>query len=309
MGSKEQVQQLSEEIVRLKQKRNAIILSHVYQRPEVQDVADFVGDSLGLAQQAARTDASVIVFCGVHFMAESASILCPDKIVVLPDEHAGCPMADMVNEVELQRKKQEIPDVIVVCYVNTSAEVKAECDIACTSANAVNVISSLPVDRPVLFVPDKNLGHYIASKTGREMLLWEGCCNTHDRLTADDILTAKAAHPKALVLVHPECRPEVIALADVVTSTTGIIQFTRENNAGEFIIGTEMGILHALNKQCPDKQYYMASDKLVCPNMKKITLEKVQQALLNLGPRVEVKQEIRERAVRCLDKMLEIKRL
>lgn len=242
-------------------------------------------------------------------MAESASILCPDKIVVLPDEHAGCPMADMVNEVELQRKKQEIPDAIVVCYVNTSAEVKAECDIACTSANAVNVISSLPMDRPILFVPDKNLGHYIASKTGREMLLWEGCCNTHDRLTADDILTAKAAHPRALVLVHPECRPEVIALADIVTSTTGIIQFTRENSAGEFIIGTEMGILHALNKQCPDKQYYMSSDKLICSNMKKITLEKVHQALLNLSPRVEVKQEIRERAVRCLDKMLEIKRL
>ncbi|OPX84458.1 MAG: Quinolinate synthase A [Pelotomaculum sp. PtaB.Bin104] len=306
VSSKEQMQKLSEEIARLKKERNAIILSHVYQRPEVQDVADFVGDSLGLSQQAAKTDAEVIIFCGVHFMAESASILSPDKIVVLPDEHAGCPMADMVNEVELERKKQELPGAVVVCYVNTSAEVKAECDIACTSANAISIISSLPADRPILFVPDKNLGQYIAAKTGREMTIWQGYCNTHDRLTADDILTAKAAHPGALVLVHPECRPEVVALADVVASTTGMIRYARESNAREFIVGTEMGILHALNKQCSDKQYYLASEKLMCPNMKKITLEKVHQSLLNLEPRVDVPQEIRERAVRCLDRMLAI---
>ncbi|MDD3652701.1 MAG: quinolinate synthase NadA [Desulfotomaculaceae bacterium] len=306
MVSNNKIQQLTEEIVRLKKERNAVILSHVYQQPEVQDIADFVGDSLGLAQQAARTDASVIVFCGVHFMAESASILCPDKTVVLPDENAGCPMADMVNEVELQGKKKEIPDAIVVCYINTSAAVKAECDIACTSANAVNVISSLPKNRPILFVPDKNLGHYIASKTGRDLIIWDGFCNTHNCLTADDILIAKGAHPGAPVLVHPECRPEVVALADVVTSTTGMIRYARESNASEFIVGTEMGILHALNKQCPDKQYYLASDKLVCPNMKKITMEKVHRALLNLEPRVDVPREIRDRAVRCLDRMLAI---
>jgi len=303
---KEYIQELSEEINRLKKERNAVILSHVYQRPEVQEIADFVGDSLGLAQQAAGTDADVIVFCGVHFMAESASILSPDKIVVLPDENAGCPMADMVDEVALVRKKQEIPGAIVVCYVNTSAEVKAECDIACTSANAMKVIASLPEDKPILFVPDKNLGRYVASKTGREMIVWEGYCKTHDRLTADDLLAARAAHPAALILVHPECRPEVVALADVVASTTGMIQFARESSAREFIIGTEMGILHPLRKHCPDKQFYLASDKLVCPNMKRTTLEKVHQALISLEPRVDVPREIRERAVRCLDRMLAV---
>jgi len=300
------MQDLSEEIIRLKKERNAVILSHLYQRPEVQDIADFVGDSLGLAQQAAGTDADVIIFCGVHFMAESASILSPEKIVVLPDEHAGCPMADMVDEVALARKKQEMPDAVVVCYVNTSAEVKAECDIACTSANAERVINSLPEDKPILFVPDKNLGRYVASKTGRAMTVWEGCCNTHDRLAADDLLAARASHPAALIMVHPECRPEVVALADVVASTTGMINFARASSAHEFIVGTEMGILHPLRKHCPDKQFYLASDKLVCPNMKKTTLEKVRQALISLAPRVDVPREIRERAVRCLDKMLAV---
>jgi len=303
---KELLHELAGKILRLKKERNAVILSHLYQRPEVQDIADFVGDSLGLSQQAAATDADVIIFCGVHFMAESASILSPEKIVVLPDEHAGCPMADMVDEVALTRKKQEMPDAIVVCYVNTSAEVKAECDIACTSANAEKVINSLPEDKPILFVPDKNLGSYVASKTGREMVVWEGCCNTHDRLTADDLLAARAAHPAALILVHPECRPEVVALADVVASTTGMINFARASSAREFIVGTEMGILHPLHKHCPDKQFYMASDKLVCPNMKKTTLEKVHRALIDLAPRVDVPGRIRERAVRCLDKMLAV---
>lgn len=306
MSGQASMQELSREIIRLKKERNAIILAHVYQRPEVQEVADFVGDSLGLSQQAAKTGAEVIVFCGVHFMAESASILCPDKIVVLPDEHAGCPMADMVNAVELVRKKQEIPGAVVVCYVNTSAEVKAESDIACTSANAVKVVESLPKDRPVLFIPDRNLGQYVASRTGREMILWEGYCHTHDRLTQEDILKAKAEHPEALVLVHPECRPEVVALADSVASTTGMIRFARESSAREFIVGTEMGILHPLRKQCPDKQFYMASNKLVCPNMKKTTLDKVHSALVNLEPRVAVPKEIRERAIRCLEKMLAI---
>lgn len=300
------VQELSKEITRLKKERKAVVLAHFYQRPEVQDVADFVGDSLGLSQQAARTDAEVIIFCGVHFMAESASILSPDKIVVLPEENAGCPMADMVDAVLLERKKQEMPEATVVCYVNTSAEVKAECDIACTSANAVKVIASLPDDKPVLFVPDKNLGHYIMSKTGREMTLWEGYCYTHDRLTPEDIIKSKAEHPEALVLVHPECRPEVVALADVVSSTAGIIRFARESDAREFIIGTEIGILHPLRKQCPDKLFYMASNKLVCPNMKKTTLDKVHKSLLNLKPRVTVSKEIRERAVSCLKRMLAV---
>lgn len=304
MSGSKYVQELSREIVKLKERRKAIILAHYYQRPEVQEVADFVGDSLGLSQQAASTSAEVVVFCGVHFMAETASILSPNKIVLLPDEEAGCPMADMVDAVQLERKKRKMPGATVVCYVNTSAEVKAECDIACTSANAVRVVSSLPGDRPILFVPDKNLGRYIMAKTGREMVLWDGYCYTHDRLTPEDILQAKAEHPEALVLVHPECRPEVLALADSVSSTSGIIRFARHSKAREFIIGTEAGILHQLRKQCPDKQFYLASNELICPNMKKTTLEKVYRALVNLEPRVIVPGEVRERAVRCLEKML-----
>ncbi len=300
------IQELSGKILNLKKERKAVILAHFYQRPEVQDVADFIGDSLGLSQQAAKTDADVIIFCGVHFMAESASILSPGKIVVLPDDNAGCPMADMVDAVQLDRKKREMPGAIVVCYVNTSAEVKAECDIACTSANAVQVITSLPAGKSILFVPDKNLGDYIMSKTGREMMLWDGYCYTHDRLNPDDIIEAKKVHPEALVMVHPECRPEVVALADMVSSTAGMLRFARESEAREFIIGTEIGILHPLRKQCPDKKFHIASNKLVCPNMKKTTLDKVYRSLVNLEPRVTVSEEIRERAISCLKRMLEV---
>jgi quinolinate synthase len=301
------IQEYTEKILKLKKERNAVILAHFYQRPEVQDVADFIGDSLGLSQQAASTGAEVIVFCGVHFMAESAYILSPDKIVVLPDEDAGCPMADMVDEVQLARRKREIPGVRVVCYVNTSAAVKAECDIACTSANAVKIVASLPEGRPILFVPDKNLGHYIVSQTGREMILWEGFCNTHDRLTPAEVLKAKEEHPGALVMVHPECRPGVAALADKVSSTAGMIEFAAASAAAEFIVGTEMGILHPLKKRCPDKHFYLASKKLMCPNMKKTTLDKVYQALVNLEPRVTVPEEIRARAIVCLERMLAVK--
>jgi quinolinate synthase len=300
------MQELSNEIRHLKKERDAVILAHVYQRPEVQDVADYVGDSLGLSQQAAATSAKVIIFCGVHFMAESASILSPDKIVVLPEEEAGCPMADMVDAVSLERKKQEMPGAAVVCYVNTSAEVKALCDIACTSANGVKVVESLPPEQPVLFVPDKNLGSYIASKTGREIALWDGCCNVHDRLTVEDIRKAKAAHPQALVLVHPECRPEVVALADKVASTTGMVRFVSGSEAREFIIGTESGILSQLRKTSPDKKFYMASGDLICPNMKKTTLESVHRALLTLQPRVDVPEDIRQKAARCLERMLSV---
>lgn len=300
------IMELSGKILKLKKERKAVILAHFYQRAEVQDVADFIGDSLALSQQAASTDAEVIIFCGVHFMAESASILSPDKIVVLPDENAGCPMADMVDAVQLARKKEEIPGALVVCYVNTSADVKAECDIACTSANAVRVAESLPEGRPVLFVPDKNLGSYIVTKTGRDMILWEGCCNTHDRLTAGEVLKAKGEHPEALVMVHPECRPEVVALADKVASTAGMINFACESDASEFIVGTEMGIMHPLEKRCPDKKFYIASKNLVCRDMKKTTLDKVYQALLTLEPRVTVSDEIRERSIACLERMLEV---
>lgn len=304
--TEDEIRQLTEEIKRLKEERRAVILSHVYQRPEVQEVADYVGDSLGLSQKAARTDAEVIVFCGVHFMAESAAILSPDKTVLLPEINAGCPMADMAAVEDVRAEKQKLPGAVVVCYVNTSAAVKAESDIACTSANAVKVVNSLPPERPVLFIPDRNLGRYVAQQTGRELNLWPGFCNTHDKLTAEDILAAKEAHPRALVLVHPECRPEVVALADAVASTTGMLRFARESDAGEFIVGTEAGILHQFRRQCPDKNFYLASRKLICPNMKATTLDKVHRALVTLQPRVSVPEEIRKKALHSLERMLAI---
>jgi len=299
--------ELSTEILDLKKKSNAVILAHLYQRPEVQDIADFTGDSLGLAQQAAETDADVIVFCGVHFMAETAFILSPDKKVLLPEVNAGCPMADMVTADALREKKKEYPDAVVVCYVNSSAEVKAESDICCTSANAVKVVQSVPTDKRIMFVPDRNLGHYVGLKAGREIIYWEGYCNTHDKMTAEDIRKAKKAHPKAEVLVHPECRPEVVVLADQVFSTSGMIKYAAESKAQEFIIGTEMGILHQLHQKCPDKEFYLASKKLVCPNMKSTNLEKVKWALEEMQPRVMVPDAIREKAVGAVEKMLVIR--
>ncbi|MDA8234826.1 MAG: quinolinate synthase NadA [Clostridia bacterium] len=298
---------LAEEIKKLKEQRNAVILAHLYQRPEVQDVADFIGDSLALSQQAAQTDAEVIVFCGVHFMAESAAILSPDKTVLLPEEKAGCPMADMITAEELRAKKKEHPNAVVVCYVNSSAEVKAESDVCCTSANAVKVVQSLPEDAEILFVPDQNLGHWVGLQTGRRIIYWEGYCNTHHRLQGDDIRRAKAEHPEALVLVHPECQPEVVAMADGVFSTSGMIKYAKESPAREFILGTEMGILHQLGKECPGKEFYMASNKLICPNMKSTTLEKVKWALEELEPRITVPEEIRVKAIDSLDKMLAVK--
>ena len=299
--------EISREILDLKKKKNAVILAHLYQRPEVQDVADFTGDSLGLSQQAAETDADVIVFCGVHFMAETAFILSPNKTVLLPEINAGCPMADMVTAEALRQKKKECPDAVVVCYVNSSAEVKAESDICCTSANAVKVVQSVPADKRILFVPDRNLGHYVGLKAGREIIYWEGYCNTHNKLTPEDIKKTKEAHPEAVILVHPECRPEVVALADQVFSTSGMIKYAAESKAREFIIGTESGILHQLHQKCPDKQFYLASKKLVCPNMKATTLEKVKWALEEMQPRVMVPDAIREKAVVAVDKMMSIK--
>jgi len=302
----EETERLSQEIRELKEKRRAVILSHVYQRPEVQEVADFVGDSLELSRRAATTGAEVIVFCGVHFMAESAAILSPDKVVVLPSLQALCPMADMVDEVALAARKKELPGAIVVAYVNTSAAVKAESDICCTSANAAKIVSGLPPDREILFIPDRNLGRWVEKQTGRRMHLWEGYCNTHDKLRAEDILRAKAQHPRALVLAHPECRPEVLDLADRVASTTGMLRLARESGEKEFIVATETGLLYTMRKACPDKQFYPASQALVCPNMKRTTLPLVRDALLTLGPRVEVEPLVGERALRSLARMLEL---
>jgi len=302
----EDKEQLTGEIKELKNKRRAVILSHVYQRPEVQDVADFVGDSLELSRKAAATDAEVIVFCGVHFMAESAAILSPDKVVLLPDLEAGCPMADMVDEVALAARKKELPGALVVAYVNTSAAVKAESDVCCTSANAVKIVSSLPPGQEILFIPDRNLGLWVQRQTGRPMHLWEGYCNTHHKLKAEDVRLARQEHPDAVVLAHPECAPEMLDLADAVASTTGMLRFAMESGEKEFIVATETGLLHPMRRACPDKQFYPAASRLVCPNMKRTTLEKVRDALLTLQPRVAVAPQVREKALQSLARMLEL---
>ena len=298
---------LQNEILELKKKRNAVILAHLYQRPEVQDIADFTGDSLGLSEEAAKTDAEVIVFCGVHFMAETAAILSPQKTVLLPEVNAGCPMADMITADQLRAKKKECPDAVVVCYVNSSADVKAESDICCTSANAVKVVRSAPADKRILFVPDKNLGHYVGQQAGREVIYWEGFCNTHDRLSAEQLRKAKQTYPEALVMVHPECRPEVIALADRVFSTSGMIKFAKESDHNEFILGTESGILHKIRKTAPGKKFHMASEELICPNMKATTLEKVKLSLEELQPRIMVPDEIRDKALGAVKRMIAVK--
>lgn len=289
-----------------KKRRNAIFLVHNYQLGEIQDIADFVGDSLELSQKAARTDADVILFCGVHFMAETASILCPDKTVLLPDRHAGCPMASMITPARLRKKKKEHPGAIVVCYVNTTAAVKAESDICCTSANAVKIVESLPPDEEIIFVPDQYLGGYVAAKTGREMILWPGFCNTHVRILPGDITRLRSEYPEAKVLAHPECRPEVTALADAVLSTGGIIRYAKENEARDLIIATEIGILHRLRKENPGKRFIPVTEQAVCPRMKLITLDTVLWSLEKMSYQIKVPERIRLKAKAAVDRMLAI---
>jgi len=298
---------LIEKILSLKRRRGAVILAHNYQLGEIQDIADFVGDSLELSQNAAKTNADVIVFCGVHFMAETASILCPDKIVLLPDINAGCPMADMVTAEGLREKKREFPGATVVCYINSSAEVKAESDICCTSANAVKVIESLDAQE-ILFVPDQYLGHYISTKTGKKMILWPGFCPTHVRIQPQHIIRLRQEYPEAKVVVHPECRPEVIALADEVLSTSGICRYANRSEVSEIIVGTEIGIIHRLRKENPGKRFIPVSEQAICPRMKLITLEKVLWSLEEMTPQVKVPEKIRLKAKAAVDKMLKIGR-
>ena len=296
---------LSDEILRLKEEKNAVILAHNYQPPEIQDVADLLGDSLELSRAATRETADLIVFCGVDFMAQTAAILSPDKRVILPEAGACCPMAQMITARDLKRFREDDPQAAIVCYVNSSAEVKAESDICCTSANGIEVVSSLSEDR-VLFVPDRNLGRYVARFTDKEIIPWDGYCYVHDRYTTDDVRRAKALHPDAELLVHPECRPEVIDLADGVYSTSGIARQAKESPARKFIIGTEVGMNYRLYRENPGKEFYPLSEGAVCADMKKTTLEKVHSALLTLEPRVVVPQETADRARGAIERMLAV---
>ena len=296
---------LAGRISKLKQERNAVILVHNYQLGEVQDIADFVGDSLELSQKAAKTTADVIVFCGVHFMAETASILCPDKTVLLPEKHAGCPMANMITAEQLRQKKGEFPGATVVCYVNSTADVKAESDVCCTSANAVKLVENIANDE-ILFVPDQYLGHYISTRTDKKIHLWPGYCPTHARIQPQDITRLKQEYPKAMAVVHPECRPEVIAVADEVISTGGMIRYAGREDISEMIIGTEIGIIHRLKKENPGKKFIPVSEQAICPDMKLITLEKVLWSLEDMTPEVKVPEPVRIKAKAAVDRMLEI---
>jgi quinolinate synthase len=297
---------MKEEILALKKDKNAVILAHNYQIPAVQDLADLVGDSLELARAATKLDAEAIVFCGVDFMAETAAILSPEKRVVLPEKGAFCPMAHMISPDQLREMKAIYPDAAVVSYVNSTAEVKAESDICCTSANGVQVVASLE-ESQVIFVPDRNLAAYVARYSKKQIVPWNGYCYVHDHFTPEEVHAARARHPKAEVLVHPECRPEVIDLADYVYSTSGMIRHARGSAAREFIIGTEIGMLYKLKKENPDKEFYPLSERAICQNMKKTTPEKVLRALQTLEPRVTVPEVIGIRAKRAIERMLAVK--
>jgi quinolinate synthase len=302
----EQNRELKERLLQLKKERNAIILAHYYQRDEIQEVADFRGDSFLLAQKAAQTDADVIVFCGVHFMGESAKILAPNKTVIIPDERAGCPMADMVNVEGLRALKRQHPNATVVSYINTSADVKSETDICCTSANAVKVIESVESDE-IIWLPDKNLGDYVSKFTNKKMIIWEGYCNTHDMLTVKDVEEMKAQYPNAQFVVHPECRPEVVRLGDFVGSTTAIIKYCKEAPCQEFIVGTEDGTGYQLRMDSPNKQFHFATKYLVCPNMKVNNLKKVVRCLETMQPEIYVPTEVADKARLSLERMLQVK--
>ena len=301
----EELRRLMDEIAGLKARLNAVIVAHNYQNPEIQDAADFIGDSLELARHCAEVNASTIVFCGVDFMAETAYILNPRATVMLAAATACCPMSQMIDAKDLQEWKQKYPDAAVVCYVNSSAEVKAGSDICCTSANAVKVVESLPA-KQILFVPDKNLGHYVSTKTKKETILYPGFCITHDRLTADDVKQARANYPKAKVIVHPECRPEVIELADAALSTAQMLKYVKESPVKTFLIGTEEGILHRMKLENPHKKFYLISPSLVCVNMKKTRLENLVTTMQNRRNVISVPENIRLKAKQSLDRMLAV---
>jgi len=296
--------ELKKEIDKLKRERNAVILAHNYQLDEVQDAADYVGDSLYLSKIAAKTDCEVIVFCGVRFMAETAKILSPDKVVLLPEMDAGCPLADTVTSSDVRSLKRQHPKSPVVCYVNSSSEVKAESDICCTSANAVKVVASLP-ERKVIFVPDANLGNYVAKHVvGKELVFWDGVCNTHAKVQPGDIYQMREKYPEAKILVHPECMPDVVEAADFAGSTSEIIRYAERSAAQTFIIGTEVGVLCQLRSSQTQKQIFLLHPGLVCPNMKKTRLQSVYDALLNNRYTIRVEESVAEKAKQAITRML-----
>ncbi len=294
-----------EKINKLRKEKNAVILAHNYQLPEVQDIADFVGDSLGLSVEASRTPADLIVFCGVHFMAETAKIISPAKKVIMPDDNAGCPMADMITPEDVRKLKSEHPGAVVVAYVNTSAAVKAEVDYCCTSANAVKIVERLK-DREIIFIPDKYLGDYVAKVTGKKLILFNGFCPAHVRILPEHIIEAKRKHPHALVLAHPECLPKVIEMADKVASTEGMVKFVAASDAKEFIIATEIGIIYRLQKENPGRSFYPATTLAVCPNMKLTTLEKVLWSLEEEKFEISVPPDIAKKAKLAIDRMIQL---
>lgn len=292
-----------EELKKLKEEKNAIILAHNYQPPEIQDLADLCGDSLELSIRASKTDAQVIVFCGVHFMAETASILSPEKTVLLPQKDAGCPMADMVTPAALQAKLDQLPPMPVVTYVNSSAAVKALSTVCCTSANVVEVVESLDADE-ILMTPDRNLAQYAAARTNKKIHFWAGYCPIHDLLTPTQVAAARKAHPDAVFMAHPECRPDVLAVADVILSTSGMIRHAKESREMRFLVGTEAGLLYPLQKACPDKAFFSVSPDMICPDMKKISPADVIASLTHLSGEVRVPEAIRLPALKAVERMI-----
>jgi quinolinate synthase len=297
---------ITEKIKTICKARNAVILAHNYTVPEVQDSADFVGDSLELSLRAAETTADIIVFCGVHFMAETAKILNPNRLVLMPDTSAGCPMADMAAATTLREFKAKHPGVVVVSYVNTTAAIKAESDICCTSANAQAVVRTIPLSREIIFLPDRNLGNWVQKTLGRPMLMWNGYCSTHQRLLPKHLAETKEKHPTAVVLAHPECRAEILEMADHVASTSGMLAYCRKSNEHEFIIATENGILHRMRIENPNKTFYEASSHMTCPNMKKTTLEKILWCLDEIKGEITVEPSVAEKARLAVERMLNI---
>ena len=297
---------IKEKIETLKHERKAVIIAHNYQPDDVQDLADFTGDSLELSRIAAQLEEETIVFCGVHFMAETAAILSPQKTILLPDPFAGCPMADMITAEKLKEKKKQHPGCVVIAYVNSSAAVKAETDLCCTSSNALKIVQSVPQDKEILFVPDMHLGHYVQDQLDRPMIIWDGYCPTHSRIRDVDILREKEDHPHAKIMAHPECPPSIRSIADYLLSTGQMIEHAKKSDEDEFIVATEMGLLYRLRNENPDKKFYAVSDRALCPNMKKIDAEKVLWSLEDLQHRITVPEEISIKARKSIEAMLEL---